>query len=267
MKLILTFVLSAFVFPALGMNANAQSPMPHPPSGDYPAHVGSFDNGSEFNKSYRLERNRPGTKAAHREDRLITKGILAPSIDDQSAWQEFLRTADTGLIRLLPRENTYSDEVRKDFNIRGGGAYYSFATLTHEYNYGSDIELQQDNLSVGFAGADYGLMRRLGDVPLETVTNEDSQVYFMATYNPPGAEEEARSEYRKFRKGLTIDGAFYRAMLPVEVPGTYLLRSIVYDKTDVHVAFRVIRKDEDGSVTIAWKLLKKYPAPILIRTS
>jgi hypothetical protein len=34
-------------------------------------------------------------------------------------------------------------------------------------------------------------------------------------------------------------------------------------RTDVLVAFRVVRKDADESVTIAWKLLKKYPEPKL----
>ena len=53
--------------------------------------------------------------------------------------------------------------------------------------------------------------------------------------------------------------------LPVAVNGTYLLRSIDYSTSDVLVAFKVVRKDSDGSVILAWKLLKKYPVPQLAR--
>ena len=36
---------------------------------------------------------------------------------------------------------------------------------------------------------------------------------------------------------------------------------------DVLVAFRIIRKDDDDSVIILWKLLKKYPKPELARNN
>ncbi|MEK6283404.1 MAG: hypothetical protein AABN95_23880 [Acidobacteriota bacterium] len=42
-----------------------------------------------------------------------------------------------------------------------------------------------------------------------------------------------------------------------------LLRSIGYRASDVLVAFKVVRQDTDGSVILAWKLLKKYPVPTL----
>ena len=44
-----------------------------------------------------------------------------------------------------------------------------------------------------------------------------------------------------------------------------LLRSFHFDDTDVLVAFRIVRQDEDGSVILHWKLLKKFPAPKSIR--
>jgi hypothetical protein len=43
------------------------------------------------------------------------------------------------------------------------------------------------------------------------------------------------------------------------------LRSINYSDSDVLVAFRVLRKDTDGSLIIAWKMLKEYPVPDLAR--
>jgi hypothetical protein len=52
-----------------------------------------------------------------------------------------------------------------------------------------------------------------------------------------------------------------KSSLPVKPDSTYLLRSLNYDESDVLVAFRVVRIDSDGSVTILWKLLQKFETP------
>ncbi|MDX6611805.1 MAG: hypothetical protein QOD75_991 [Blastocatellia bacterium] len=202
------------------------------------------------------------------ELQVLEDQFLAPAKEDRAAYAEFLRQPDTGLIRLVPRDVYESDvykKNRKTLTIRGGGAYYSFTHLTHEYGYGNDIGLDHGILSVGFAGADYGILTDLGDVPLEEIVLEHPSVSFIAEYSVPTAEPQARLEYRRFLTGTTIDNALYKSTLPA-VPGrTYLLRSIGYDVSDVIVAMRLVRKDDDGSVIIAWKLLKKYPKPQLAR--
>ncbi|MBO0725370.1 MAG: hypothetical protein J2P52_07200, partial [Blastocatellia bacterium] len=120
---------------------------------------------------------------------------LAPTAKDKAAFAEFLKRPQTGMIRLLPRVL-----YRSGLKISGGGPYYSFDCLTYEYGYGSDIELQAPvilvgNVSVpptianysfqtGFAGADYGFIVMLGDVPIEKVTSESDGVRFLADYRP-----------------------------------------------------------------------------------
>ena len=199
----------------------------------------------------------------------LQEKFLAPSDGDRSAFSEFLKQPGTGLIRLLPRES-FDETPQKHgkLTIRGGGAYYSFVRLTHEYGYGSDIELQQKHLSVGFAGADYGIVTIIDEVPLENVTPELPPAAFLLAYNPPSEEAAVRQEGQTFRDaGKTIDGVAYRSRLPVQVNATYLLRSISYRDSDVLVAFKVVRQDSDGSVVIAWKLLKKFPKPELTRST
>src|SRR5207253_8281982 len=112
---------------------------------------------------------------------------LAPSVNDREALKGFLRGSNTGLIRLLPREFYDSEtyHIEKKLNVRGGGAYYSFAHLTHAYGYGSDIELDHNKLSVGFAGADYGLLTNIGDMPLEQIILDDMLTQYVAAYSPP----------------------------------------------------------------------------------
>src|SRR5688572_5987538 len=147
------------------MTSLAQGYLTQPVTGgEYPAHPAHVGGGEG-----RWDRGwRPGP-GWYREPRVIKKGLLAPSTEDRIAFTTFLRGDNTGLIRLLPREvyNRGSYRKEKELKIPGGGAYYSFANLTHAYGRGSDIELQNNNLSVGFAGADYGTLTNIGDTPLE----------------------------------------------------------------------------------------------------
>jgi hypothetical protein len=57
----------------------------------------------------------------------------------------------------------------------------------------------------------------------------------------------------------------YTRRLPAEIGATYILRSISYDRSDLLAALKVVRQDTDGSLIIAWKLLKKFPKPELAR--
>ena len=196
--------------------------------------------------------------------------FLAPADEDRAAYKGFLAQPDTGLIRLLPRE-VYESEIykknQKTLTIRGGGAYYSFARLTHEYGYGSDLSLDSGYLSVGFAGASYGMMIDLGDVSLDEISTDYPRVLSLLNYGAAKDEPQARLEQRQVQLGRILDGATYKDRVPVKIGTTFLLRSINYDFTDVLVAFRTVRKDPDGSLIIAWKLLKKFPKPELARTA
>ncbi|MCA1632575.1 MAG: hypothetical protein LC802_02375 [Acidobacteria bacterium] len=136
--------------------------------------------------------------------------LLAPAREDLDAFAEFLAQPRTGIVRLLPREKWDGK-----LSMRGGGSYYSFTRLTHEYGFGSDISLEQNQFGVGFAGANFGFLANLGTV-------------------------------------LTKQ--------------TYVVRSVNYGTSDVLVAFRVVRKDSDGSVVVLWKMLKKFSKPELERT-
>ena len=194
----------------------------------------------------------------------LEKRFLSADDEDRLAHADFLKRPDTGLIRLLPRE--VFDKASK-LTIRGGGAYYSFTRLTHEYGFGSDLELQQKYLSVGFAGADYGMLLNIGDVPLENVEIEYPSVKTLLTHVAAADEPLARVEQRRFANGTIIEGVSYKNRVPLQVNATYLLRSVNYSNSDVLVVFRVVRQDLDGSAIILWKLLKKYPKPELARTN
>jgi hypothetical protein len=187
--------------------------------------------------------------------------LLAPAREDFDAHAEFLALPKTGIVRLLPREKWDGK-----LSTRGGGAYYSFTRLTHEYGFGSDIGMEQDYFSVGFGGADFGFLVNIGDVPIESVTTGTDGVRYLALFDPPRAEPGARVEQRRTGEGFVDEHWTYKSRLPVVAKQTYVVRSVDYGGSDVLVAFRVVRKDADGSVILLWKMLKKFDKPVLERT-
>ena len=188
------------------------------------------------------------------------KEFLEPSPQDKATFSYILNQPDAGLIRLMPRESQQNKLL-----INGGGAYYSFARLTHEYGYGSDISLDRGLLSVGFAGADFGFLTSLGDVPIESVTQEHPGLDFLFHFETPSEEPKAREQYRSAGAGLRVKEFAYSNSVLARVNTTYALRSVNYRTSDILVVFRVVRKDVDGSLILAWKLLRVFPTPVLSR--
>ena len=189
------------------------------------------------------------------------KEFLGVTESEKEKYAEFLQQPNTGLIRILPHE-----KFNEKLNTRGGGAYYSFTRLTHSYDYGSDISFEQGSLSVVFAGANFGFLRSLGNMSLDELTLDHTEIHYLANFVPPTKLVEARKYQRQSMKGIQVGEAMYRGSLEAKPQTTYVLRSINYDATDVLVAFHVIKKDEDGSLLIRWKKLKTFEIPKLERT-
>ena len=187
--------------------------------------------------------------------------FLSPSAEDRAKYAEFLLQPDTGLARLLPRE-----KYREKLTVREGGAYYSFTKLSNSYDREPQIGLEQEYLNTGFAGADFGFLASLGDIPLESVGLDHEAVKYLAAFDPPTVEPEARVQQRRSGSGFEIGRTRYKGRLPVMVGGSYILRSISYDRFDVLVAFRVVRQDTDGSLILLWKKLREFSTPYLMRS-
>ena len=196
----------------------------------------------------------------------LEKRVLAVSDGDREEFAAFLSQPQSGVIRLLPRE-TYDGNAKRRLAISGGGAFYSFARSTHEYGQGSDIALEQGQLSVGFAGADYGLLLNVGDISLDQVASDHVATRALLDYAPPIKEAEVRGEYRKLWQGIELSGFNFKSRVPAKVSNTYLLRSISIDRSDIVTAFRIVRKDTDGSLILLFKVLKKFPVPKMERTA
>lgn len=61
--------------------------------------------------------------------------------------------------------------------------------------------------------------------------------------------------------GLKTKETIFKSHLPAVVGHTYLVRSINSGYYDVLVAFKVQRKDSDGSLVIFWKPIEQFETP------
>lgn len=163
--------------------------------------------------------------------------------------------------RIFPR-GLLEDKV----SVRGGAAYYSFTNESHDYNDTPQIELQNGEFLVGFYGANFGFITDAGEISFSKTTEQTKSVSFLVNYRPPTIESEARSEYQKAGKGFEANGTNYKKQVSAIVGHTYVLRAVSFDEADALVAFKVYRKDTDGSLIIFWKSIENFETPKLERT-
>jgi hypothetical protein len=225
------------------------------------------------------------------------KKLITPSPEERDAYREFLRQDHTGMIRLLPRgkyEFTDTVDVERDpeliLPIRGGGAFYSFAEKTHAFGPWSELSLNDGLLITGFAGNSLGLLVPLGDVPLESVTPQSAGVDVLAQFTPPTRSSDATEARNRNFRSFKVRDFWYSSVLRALPNTTYVLRSMIYKQdsmigprtwapeasevaqmrlpfgyggTDTLIAFRIVRANEDGSLTLLWKRLQKFQSPKL----
>jgi hypothetical protein len=172
-------------------------------------------------------------------------------------------------VELLRLQNRGKGEGREDL-IRGGGCYYSFVRRTHEYGYGSDIELQSGQLMVGFAGLDYGYLMPIGEAGLDellcsrsappaTLNADQAEAWaYMWDYAPPSDMKLIRADQRASDKKQIGQTTISRQM-EVHLGKLYLLRSIEPDRSDVLVALIPLVRLSDSSLVLAYRVLKTFP--------
>lgn len=194
------------------------------------------------------------------------KKLMTPSAEDQTAHAEFLRQSGTGICKLLsgPENiNIINAEEMSEDRSRGIvkilGSRYSFTHSKNGYDKWSEIRLRGNMLEAGFTGESLGLLTALGDVPLDSVTLSMVGASDLANFSPPENYSDALKQYERNTRGFQKGGLLYRSTLPALLNTTYVLRSTSYKRADSLVAFRVIRQDELGNLTILWKRLKSYP--------
>ena len=168
--------------------------------------------------------------------------------------------------KILPRGmyegpfNAHKDE-ENPLGIREGGAYFSFTTRNHSYNQIPQIGLEKGIIRVAaFYRLSYGFMTDLGDIPLESVSLDSFPGKYLADYEPAWLYDEIRKEQRRSHR-FTYESFKFESHLKAVQDRTYLMRAISFDEADKLVAFRILKINDDGSMTFGWRSLKDFDIP------
>ena len=194
--------------------------------------------------------------------------LIAPAQEDLNQYADFLKDSNAGIARVFPRD---SGNERRPLLVNGEGAYYQFKGRTNEYGHGSDLEYStttSPTFSVGFAGVDFGFLAQVGQIDLRQVSDQNAAVQYALNYRSPNGEGEPswRAEQRKWSSGMENGGISFRDRADAIVGMTYVVRSVNEGGYDIAVLFQVVRRDPtDGSLILAWKILKEFDKPILSR--
>lgn len=212
------------------------------------------------------------------------KKQLEPHTADLTKYAEFLSQPKTGIFRLFPDLGCEANPnvIRADKKCLEAipeSSFYSFREDEHTAEYLSDIRLK-DNYFITDGLLTQGFLVVLGDVALSKVSLSTEALNFMKSYSAKPTGTEAQKQFNEMLRGVKSGDFLYRKMFPAAENTTYALRVVAfrgsiyrtfrgyrYDllggdkRIDITVAFRIIRKNTDGSVTLLWKELERREAP------
>ncbi len=179
--------------------------------------------------------------------------------------QTLLALPDTGVTRIYSRRQGGRTVHEGEIFARGGGAYFSFATLKHDYDYEPDLGFEVGNLQSGFYGLMTGMVFPIGDQNLTTLTPRASSPpgdldpervpgWEMLFTLPPNYDEAGVRPLQSQVSAMRLGSS------PARVGMTYLVRTLSPNEHDHLVGVRVL-EERDGYITIAWRVLLRFPAP------
>ena len=211
-------------------------------------------------------------KAARVDFNKAVDDLLQPPKEVSERFGDLLTSQRSGVIRLLSQAELNS--TLEQLGYSGGGSHYSFTRRTHEYGHGSDISIEQGRFTTGFAGADFGYIVNLGEIPVRRVLDSPSETppswlapelrdawEYVWSYRPPTDIKEIR-EAQKNAKGLKVGNSVLSEEASAAEGHSYLLRSIAIQEADILVAMHVASVTPDGEYMVVWRVLKTFPTPI-----
>ena len=183
---------------------------------------------------------------------------VPPAVSER--YRDVLKDERAGLCRILER-----GRFEHVVEVRGGGAYWSFARRSNSYDEEPDVELQQGHYSTSFYGGTDGWVLDLGPGRLEQWTSATAEP------PPPSLSEADAARWRILWRPAhtTRDGfdaairtAAHEAGLTDRAEAKdghlYALRAILPGEHDHLVLFERADHDDFGH-TLAFHVLQSWP--------
>jgi hypothetical protein len=216
--------------------------------------------------------------------------LLEPADAERNRASDVLALPGSSIFKLLPdvgcEPNVFM--VRADEECQTaipGASYWSFRISEHSNEALADLRLK-DGMLISDGVLTHGLITEIGDVPLAPVSLASPALAALQTFRPAADATEAQAISLELNSGIKKNGYEFRKFAAVRVNETYAMRviayrgkvlrsfdGVVYDllgadkRADILVAFRVVRQDKDGSVTIVSHELARTSAPKIKVTS
>lgn len=231
--------------------------------------------------------------ALTKEDIDKITAMRSPNSEDVVKHQEFLKQKETGIFKLFPDLGCEVGRIVKaDGDCANAVLFsWSYSFLKKDYVDG-EIVLKEGNL-VSDSFLSQNIIAALGDVTLENVDLQIPQAKFLLDFKPETKNKLAKKQFDQIAQKINENGFTYGKVAKVDENATFLIRIIAYKLSDdTHlriaskkyeswnelrfayinqdekrrdkiIAFRIIRKDSDGSITILWKELADKKSPKL----
>lgn len=297
-KLLIIFCI--FVF---GINSfsQIQTERPNPKSADQ---LRRENLDARLRKMREMENRKPSENSyptetpLTREERNKMNLFIKINEDDKNKYKSFLKQSNTGIFRLLP---DFECETQKVVRVDGkcknfvpGIWTYSFKTKNYSSGFFHDLSyVGNDLMSDGFLSQ--GILVSLGDKPLDLISLDSPALSFLINFTPADKLQIISEQYQKISEGIEQNGFIYTNKVKMEENAAYALRVIAYEykdqwksrlwenniqkageeerkfaaldydkRNDSIYVFKIIRKSEDGGITIVWKRLSKENSPKIV---
>lgn len=232
---------------------------------------------------------RPPTLSKSDQKRIAA--MLKPDPADVEAYKNFLDKDDTGIFRLY---SDYDCESKSEVSVAGSCANQVHGGSTRSLRPGSnypDLKFNHGKLTgIGFFSQE--ILVDLGDVPIDSLTLVSPGMDFLNSFAPGNSFASANKQFGEIVAGMKVGEHFYsRSVVPL-LNHTYGIRLVAFDnndsiqlpryrssgrdmtafrfyalqrdkRSDVILAFRVIRVESDGNITVVWKQLSRKKSPTI----
>ena len=243
-----------------------------------------------------VPRRYPDGKPYSKEELAQIEALKRPGEADLVKYAYFLKQKGTGMFRLFP----YLPCIEKGL-LRADGECanhvydswaYSFRAKYYSSLYYHDLKYKDGNLIAGGSLLSLGILTKLGDVAVEKISLTSDGMKFLAELKPETGQQESETQISSFVKGVEAGGYKYSTKIKIEENTTYGLRVVAYrmpgdvkllltdnpgpfgdinhqinkldERDDMTIAFRILRREADGNITIIWKELSRTDAPKLV---
>lgn len=208
-------------------------------------------------------------------------------------YASFLKSKKSGLIRIFADTGCYQgktvtvaelERCAEAVPIQGGGSFYSFRLGSHSSNRQDwwDIHFADNKILAGNATVQ-AVISEIGNVNFRDITLKSKAFGFLSEYKPKTTLSDIKEENKILEKGLNSNGFTYSNAVSAKLNSTYIARIIAYSikgepeisqfpwgaltkNIDIKLAFKVVGIEQDGSLILLYKELKReFPRKKLTR--